>query len=444
MLDRILALIKKIIPKSVLNFLLPFYHHFLALFSAWFYYYPADKMIIVGVTGTAGKSSTCYYIAQILEQAGWAVGMTTTTLFKIKNKEWLNDKKMTMIGRLQLQKTLAKMAKAGCQCAIIETSSEGIKQFRHTGINYDILVFTNLYPEHLEAHGGFENYKQTKGKLFASLADAKKKIGFKVKKTIIVNLDDQFADYFLSFDSEEKIGYSHAEFTRTNLKTNLLGDYNQSNVAAALAVVKALDLPQPADVSFLKPLPGRLEFIENKLGLKIIVDYAFEPQAMEKLYTVVKDIPHQKIIQVLGSAGGGRDKARRARLGSLAAEQADIVIVTNEDPYDEDPCAIIKEVLQGAADYWLKEFGTPEDVENFKFSISNFKTILNFSILNNHKTLYAVLDRRAAITLALKLALPNDLVLITGKGAEQAICVADSKKIPWDDRQVVREELARI
>ncbi len=444
MLDRILALIKKILPQSTLNFLLPFYHHFLALFSSWFYNYPSDKMIVIGVTGTAGKSSTCYYIAQILEHAGWAVGMTTTTLFKIKNKEWLNDKKMTMVGRLQLQKTLAQMARAGCQCAIVETSSEGIKQFRHVGINYDILVFTNLYPEHLEAHGGFENYKQAKGKLFASLADSKNKTGLKVKKTIIINLDDQFADYFLSFDSEEKIGYSTAEFIKTNLKINLLGNYNQSNVAAALAVVKALNLPQPADLSFLKPLPGRLEFIENNLNIKIIVDYAFEPQAIEKLYSVTKDIPHQKIVHILGSTGGGRDKARRPILGSLAARQADVVIVTNEDPYDEDPRAIIKEVLQGAADFLLKEFGSPKDVENFKFSISNFKTILNFSVLNNTKTLYAVLDRRAAIALALKLALPNDLVLITGKGAEQAMCVADGKKIPWDDRQVVREELARI
>ena len=162
MLSRILNLIKKIIPKKLFKFFQPAYHWILAKASAFVYGYPSNKLIVIGVTGTAGKSSTCYFISQILEKAGLKVGMTTTTLFKIGKKEWLNDKKMTMLGRFQTQRLLKKMVKEKCKVVIIETSSQGIDQFRHVGINYDILVFTNLYPEHIEAHGSFENYYQAK------------------------------------------------------------------------------------------------------------------------------------------------------------------------------------------------------------------------------------------------------------------------------------------
>lgn len=415
MLDRILALIKKIIPKKIFRFFQPAYHWLLAQLSALLYAYPSNQLLVVGVTGTAGKSSTCYCIAQILAQAGFKVGMTTTTLFKIGDKEWLNAKKMTMLGRFQTQKFLKQMVMAGCQAVIVETSSQGIEQFRHMGINYDILVLTNLYPEHIEAHGSFEKYKAAKGKLFCYLGHCKKKkLNTEtlkhlntVKKTIIVNNDNENKDYFLNFAADKKLTFDG----RKRFETPLLGAYNIYNVNAAVTVAETLSVPTEkiiAATKSLKPLPGRLEFIENNRGIKIIVDYAFEPKAMEKLYATIKDIPHHKIIHVLGSAGGGRDKARRPILGKMAAEKADIIIVTNEDPYDENPLEIIEQVAQGA---------------------------------QGAKELFKLLDRREAIKKALKLASEGDIILITGKGAEQAICVANGQKMPWDDRQVVREEL---
>jgi len=388
-------LIKKFTPK----FILSWYHYGLAILAKWFYDNPSGKMIVAGVTGTAGKSSTCYFIAQILESAGLKIGMTTTTLLKIANKEWLNDKKMTMLGRFQTQKLLKQMFKAGCTVAIIETSSEGIKQYRHMGINYDLLVLTNLYPEHIEAHGSFENYKKTKGELFEHLG----------KKTIIINADDQHADYFLDFPAKKKIKYNIKDWNN-NWQMNLFGEYNKYNVIAAAKVAEELGVDEnlvSQAIKKIKPLPGRLEFIENNLGIKIIVDYSFEPKALEKLYQTIDDIKYNKLIHVLGSTGGGRDKARRPILGKMASQKADIIIVTNEDPYDENPQKIIDQVA---------------------------------SQVNKNK-LYKILDRRAAIKKALELAGKNDLILITGKGAEQAICLANDKKMPWDDRTVVREEL---
>ncbi|MFH1900163.1 MAG: UDP-N-acetylmuramyl-tripeptide synthetase [Patescibacteria group bacterium] len=407
------CLIKKITPA----FLLSWYHFCLAILAKWLYLNPSKKIIVIGVTGTAGKSSTCYFIAQLLENAGLKVGITTTTLFKIGAKEWLNDKKITMLGRFQTQKFIKEMVKQKCDIAIIETSSEGIKQFRHIGINYDILVFTNLYPEHIESHGSFEKYKQTKGKLFKQLKKTKHKKN--TAKTIIINRDDKCADYFLSFEADKKITYGinkKSDITNKNYQINLLGKYNIYNVLAAVAVCQTLNIDKEKitqAIPNLKPLPGRLEFIKNDLGFKIMVDYSFEPKALAKLYETIDGIDYRKLIHIIGSCGGGRDKARRPVLGKMAAKKANIVIITNEDPYDEDPQEIINQVGAGL-------------------------------VPGQDKQILKIIDRRQAIHKALSIAKQNDLVLITGKGAEQAICIANGKKIPWDDRQVVRDELNKL
>jgi len=431
MLNQTLGFIKKFIPKKVFCFFQPAYHWLLVQVSALLFNYPSKKMIVIGVTGTAGKSSTCYFIAQILEQAGFKVGMTTTTLFKVAEKEWLNDTKMTMLGRFQLQNLLRKMVNKKCKIVIIETSSQGIEQFRHIGINYDILVFTNLYqfrhiginydilvftnlyPEHIEAHGGFENYKKAKGKLFKYLTTTKNKQlttnDIEIKKTIIVNGDDKHADYFFNFNADNKIKFNLDK----NLETNILGEYNKYNVQVGIEIAKVFKIEENKvlqAIKNLKPMPGRLEFIKNNLGIKILVDYAYDPASVEKLYEAVKGVEHNKIIHVLGSAGGGRDKTRRPILGKIASENADVVIITNEDPYDENPEEIIDQVS--------------EPVQKDK--------------------LFKLLDRREAIKKALELASKDDLILITGKGAEQGICVANGRKIKWDDRVVVREELKKI
>lgn len=200
-----------------------------------------------------------------------------------------------------------------------------------------------------------------------------------------------------------------------DFSSSLLGKNNLYNLLCAITIAQSLGLSleeiQNA-ISRIKNIPGRLEFIDQGQPFKVIVDYAFEPKALTELYETIKLVPHQKIIHVLGSAGGGRDAWRRPKLGEIAGEKADYVIITNEDPYDEDPQLIIDQVAQG-----VKEAG------------------------KKRETLFIILDRRPAIAKALSLAKEGDLVLITGKGAEQAICVKNGKKVPWDDRKVVREEL---
>ncbi len=459
-MEKILNIIKKYIPKKLFKNLQPIYHFTLSWLASLAYGRPSEKLIVIGVTGTTGKTTSVYLIAKTLEEAGCKVGFTSTAMFNDGEKEWLNDKKMTMVGRFFTQKILKKMVKHKCQYAIVETTSEGVKQFRHRFINYDILVFTGLYPEHIDSHGGFENYKKAKGKLFAHLkrcgikyADDKKFIhrkisGLKktdlnrVKKTIIANADDDHADYFLNFWSERKFAYTEEgskfdgknkngvetvsyqrveadkdgttfTFNKTKVRLRLLGDFNVVNAMTAVCVALSQGFSEKDIKNGLEKIEGvagRLEKIDEGQPFTVIVDYAFEPNAVEKLYKTIKLIPHKKVIHVLGSTGGGRDIARRPRLGELAGENADFVIVTNEDPYDEDPLVIIDQVAEGALDKGKK--------------------------LN--KDLFKIADRREAIKTALALAQENDIVLITGKGSEQAICAADGEKITWDDRAVVR------
>ncbi|MFA6304600.1 MAG: UDP-N-acetylmuramyl-tripeptide synthetase [Patescibacteria group bacterium] len=419
--------------------MISWYHQVLAILAMIVYGNPSAKMIVIGVTGTNGKSTTVNLIGKILETADNKVGWTTTANFKVADQEWFNDQKMTMLGRLKTQKLLSDMVKKGCKYAIIETSSEGIKQFRHIGINYDIALFTNLTPEHLEAHGGFENYKKAKGQLFKHLTNRPHKIinEHKIDKTIVANVDDEQADYFLNFKADKKITYSInkvSDFHATDIilkpdssvfsllssviNINLIGQVNIYNALAAIAVAKSQGISdqiiKKALVEF-KIMPGRFEWINEGQQFKVMVDYAPEPESMKKLQETLAMFKFNKIIHVLGSCGGGRDKARQPIMGTLAARKADYVIITNEDPYDDDPMMIINNVAQGALD--------------------------EGKILNQN--LFKILDRREAIKKALSLAQADDLVLITGKANEQYICVARGQKIPWDDRMVVRALLKK-
>jgi len=407
-------LIKKFIP----SFLLSWYHFGLAFLGAVLYGFPARKLKVIGVTGTNGKTTVVEFITKIFEEAGLKVASQSSVRFKIKDKEWPNTFKMTMPGRFFIQKFLRQAVKANCQYAIVEVTSEGIKQHRHRFIDFEAAVFTNLAPEHIEAHGGFENYKKAKGKLFQT-----------TKNIHIINIDDKNADYFLQFKARKKYTYGlekgDINAQNTRFKLQLIGDFNVYNALAAISVGISqgisLETCERA-VGMVKGVPGRMELVVQE-PFKVFVDYAFTPNALEKVYQTLK--PENKrrrdksllypslrlgrMICVLGACGGGRDKWKRKVLGQIAAKYCDEVIVTNEDPYDENPMEIIDQVANGAGPKAKK-----------------------------------ILDRREAINKSLKSAQESDVVIITGKGCEPWIVEARGKKIPWDDRQIVREEYEKI
>src|SRR6056297_1319812 len=202
--------IKKIIKKFIPRFLINFYHYIISYIAAWIYKNPSKDMIVIGVTGTGGKSTVVNFIADILKEAGKKVGVTTTYNFRIGDNEFENKIRMTMPGRFKLQGFLSKMQKEDCDVAVVEVTSQGLEQFRHKAINFDIVLFNNISPEHIEAHGGFENYLKAKQKLFKHLSKKSKKVinGKTIKKTIIANLDDKYAGSFLKYKADKKYGFS--------------------------------------------------------------------------------------------------------------------------------------------------------------------------------------------------------------------------------------------
>lgn len=439
--------LKRFIPRPLLRA----YHWLLALLAAAWYAWPSKRLIVIGVTGTNGKTTVVNLIARLLEEAGEKVGLTSTVNFRIDGEDVLNDLKMTMPGRFFLQKMLHRMVEAGCRYAVIETSSQGLDQYRHLGIEYDVAVFTNLTPEHLEAHGGFENYKNAKLKLFRHLARHKRKtfpLRGDVKTVAVVNLESAYAWDFLDVPADKKYGFlaegsekpagnvtwpmavvkglkvdlkpESSSFVVRDVRFDLKmpGRYNVLNALAAIAVGLSQGLPlevMARGLAKVANVPGRFEKIEEGQDFTVIVDYAPEPESLRQAYAAVLRLPHTRIIHVLGSAGGGRDVARRPILGKLAGEKADVVIITNEDPYDDDPRLIIEQVAAGAIEAGKKE----------------------------GRTLFKIDDRREAIAKAIASAAAGDVILLTGKGAEQAIVGRGGKLHPWDERKVARELLRK-
>lgn len=421
------------------------YHKALSRLAAWRYQYPSDQLIVIGVTGTKGKTTTCNLIWHVLTQAGYTVGMATTANFRIGEKNWLNATKMTMLGRTQLQALLRAMVTAGCQYAIIETSSEGIKQWRHLGIHYDAIVWTNLYPEHLDSHGGFENYKAAKLSLFTHMVHSPVKTiaGKAALKTAVLNGDSEYYTEFAQAAAVPiKIFWSRAAQSQATMlitdlhetaggltfrigeqffTSQLRGAWNIENIASALgtAVSQGMSYPdmQSALASFAGA-PGRMEAITAGQPFTVIVDYAYEPVSLRLLYTYWRRQVGQehKLITLISSTGGGRDVARRAGNGQVAGELCDVVVVTDEDPYDDDPQVIIDHVASG-----VQAAG--------KIEQQNYWRILN---------------RREAIQRAFELAQPGDVVILPCKGADQKICRPHGKKEPWDDRVVARELLEKL
>ncbi|MDP2705209.1 MAG: UDP-N-acetylmuramyl-tripeptide synthetase [Patescibacteria group bacterium] len=421
-----LSFVKKIIPRSLLSALLPAYHFSVAWLAALAYGFPSRNIHVVAVTGTKGKTTTTELVNAILEEAGYSTALASTLRFKIGHRSERNMLKMTMPGRFFLQRFLRKAIKSGCTYAVIEMSSEGAKQFRHRFIELDALIVTNLSPEHIESHGSYEKYKEAKLSIARKLERSSKK-----RTVLVVNKDDRESACFLPISASETYTYSLEDATAHStgkdgiditidgkkMHSHLPGMFNTYNILGAVTYARTQDISLEVIANALegfRGVRGRMERVclsspslQTRQNFDVIVDYAHTADSLEKAYKVFED---KNKICVLGGTGGGRDKWKRVKMGEIASAHCKEIILTNEDPYDEDPQAILLDIGKG--------------------------------IKNKH--VYTVLNRREAIRKGIEDAKKGDVVFITGKGTDPYIMEKDGTKIPWDDATVAREEIEKI
>jgi UDP-N-acetylmuramoyl-L-alanyl-D-glutamate--2,6-diaminopimelate ligase len=424
MLDNILNKIKTIIPVTLFRALNGMYHRIIVLLAAIWYGFPSRKIKVIGITGTKGKSSTVEILNTILEESGYKTALSNTIRFKIGPFSSENLYKMSMPGRFFIQRFIHKAVKNKCDYAIIEMTSQGSLLYRHKHIHMNTFLFTNLSPEHIESHGNYENYINAKVEIAKQLSRSKK-----TNKAIIVNGDDEESVRFLECKADKKITYSIKDVAPFNIKkegleftlegqtvqSKLSGIFNLYNIVAAISAARNEGVTTETIIRAIQKfdgIQGRVEKIEvNNTKIKqdftVIVDYAHTQDSLEKLYQVFQN---SRKICVLGGTGGGRDKWKRKEMGKIADTYCDEIILTDEDPYDENPQAIIDDVAQGIVS----------------------------------KKPLCILDRRQAIKEALSKAKTGDTVLITGKGTDPYIMGPKNTRTPWSDAKVAKEELEKL
>lgn len=401
-IEKALRFTKRFVPKKVFKFFQPTYHFLLALVGAIIYRYPAQNIHVVAVTGTKGKSTTTEFVNAVLEEAGYKTAILSTIRFKIADHNRANLYKMTMPGRFFVQKFLREAVDAGCQYAIIEMTSEGAKMWRHAFTSLNTLIFTNLSPEHIESHGSFEKYRDAKLSLARAVSRSWKK-----NTKVIANASDKNGPHFLIYNVDQNIPYFEKDAKK--IKINIPGEFNKVNALAAATFARSIGISEENIANALAHLthvPGRVEEINAGQDFKVVVDYAHTADSLEKLYKTYKG----NKIAVIGSCGGGRDKSKRPILGALADKYCETVIVTDEDPYDDDVDEIISDVAAG---------------------VTKQEPIIER-------------DRRLAIRLAVSKAKTDEVILITGKGTDPYIMRANGEKEVWSDAKVAREELERF
>jgi len=423
---------KKLIPQSIKNI----YHLFQAVLANLIYSFPSRKIKVIGITGTNGKTTVCQMITRILEETGHKIALASTINFKIGEKEWVNKTKFTTLSSFQTQSFILEAVKTGCNYLVLETSSHSLDQYRAWGIKYDVAVITNITREHFDYHKTMERYRKAKLKLFKDV------------KTAVVNLDMEKPEEFMKCKAEEKYGYTtlmknanlkmqnddvklkiviaeniklEAQNTKyeiqdTSFLLNLPGKFNVENALAATCVGLSQNISLETiskALEKIKGIPGRTEYVPNNKGFNIIIDFALTPDALMQLYALIDNIKKDaKVIGVFGACGE-RDRGKRPITGKIVSEHADYVILTDDEPYHENPKIIIEEISAG--------------IKN-KIEGENF---------------WKIPDRREAIKKALLLAKPNDFVVVTGMGAEDTRVVGN-QRIPWNDREVILEELGKL
>jgi UDP-N-acetylmuramoyl-L-alanyl-D-glutamate--2,6-diaminopimelate ligase len=399
----------------------------LALLAAAQLGFPARRLLLVGVTGTNGKTTTSHLIDQMLREAGFRSGLVGTVQYRIGDR--VAEAVRTTPESSDLQKLFREMLDASCSHAVLEVSSHALALKRVHGCDFQVAVFTNLTRDHLDFHGDMAAYFAAKRALFDTRLRAD-------GHAVLNADDDRFASLgaasrgrVWSFGLERPADFRAegltlslrgARFTlRTPLyalpiETALLGRFNVRNLLAAAAAAHALGLPPEAvlrGAAALKGVPGRMERVEAGQDFAVIVDYAHTDDALRNLLETVRELSPRRLITVFG-CGGDRDRTKRPLMGAVAARLSDVAVVTSDNPRSEPPEAILEEITRG---------------------------------MNGYKTAerQVVVDRREAIAKAVELAGPGDAVVIAGKGHETVQELRD-RSVPFDDRQVARDALLRL
>lgn len=406
--------------------------------AAAFYGYPARKMTVIGVTGTDGKTTTSNLIFHILLRAGLRAGIISTVNAVIGDETLDTGLHVTTPEAPDIQRFLFRMATAGITHVVLEATSHGLAQHRVTGCEFDVAVVTNITHEHLDFHGSYESYRHAKGLLFRMLEDTPVKAQGNPRLAVL-NKDDQSYDYLHGISGHNQRSYSlsgEADFSaesvtytpgglefqitstgwRIPINCNLVGAYNISNCLAAFAatIVGVGVSPQTAadGIYDLKTIPGRMERINLGQDFSAVVDFAHTPNALLRALETARQMTTGRVIAVFGSAGL-RDREKRRLMAEVSQENADVSILTAEDPRTESLSDILQQMAAAANDR-----GGTEGHSYFR-----------------------VPDRREAIRFAVKMARPGDLVICCGKGHEQSMCFG-TVEYPWDDRTALRAALA--
>ncbi len=412
------------------------YHKFRAITANIVYGFPSKKMVIIWVTWTNWKTSTCNIIAKWLRNAGKKVFMFSTLNYIIWDEEYSNNIKMTSPDAFYLQKLFKKAKDADCEYAVIETASHWIKMNRIWGINYDIVVLTNITRDHLDLHKTMEDYVNTKLQIFKNLMYYDRKPN--IKKTAIINMDSEYKELFMNETYDSRITYSidsssdmeisdlKIDYEKTsfrldipwyhlNINTKLRGIFNVYNIMASVWVFVSLwisikDIERTvAEIDFI---PWRMEEVENDRNMKIFVDYAHTPDAIEKVILTATELKNSwKIITVFW-ATWDRDSTKRPIMWKIVSNLSDIVILTQDDDYTEDTNEIIKDVLT-----WIER----KQWEDF----------------------WIVPDRKSAIRTALLKANSKDIILLLWKWDEH-VMMTNAWPIKWHDKTVLQELLSEI
>ncbi|MGH7826008.1 MAG: UDP-N-acetylmuramoyl-L-alanyl-D-glutamate--2,6-diaminopimelate ligase [Candidatus Binatia bacterium] len=433
--------------------------HAMGLWGARFFGDPSRHMQLVGVTGTNGKTTVAYLVESILSAAGMEPGVIGTINYRYRGRELPSHH--TTPESLELHALLAEMKAAGVRSAAMEVSSHALVQERVRGIDFDVALFTNLSRDHLDYHKDMDDYFTAKSRLFTDYL----RTSAKPKRAAVIHAGDprgaellkQLHELGLESLSYGREGDWHVRPLKVesdvhglkgtiqakqhifDFSSPLIGTANLENILGAVGVGLALGLPGPAirrGIEDLKSVPGRLEKVDNNLGMTILVDYAHTPDALEKVLGAVRPLARRRVLTVFG-CGGDRDRGKRPLMGEIAARLSDLICLTSDNPRSEDPVTILKDVEAGVQKTGLRKFQvSPCGIGRGEFETRDSKR-------ETERGYCVEADRREAIRVALRQARSGDVVLIAGKGHED-YQILGSTRVHFDDRQVAREELASM